>query len=88
MLCSKQNLIRLKTNRISDWNYLDSDYTTVEKNERRTIFLNKIQNIPTDIKAKFDKIYPKLLEDIEKYIVPQPSNLTQQSIDKINLWWE
>ncbi len=87
-IVSKQNLIRLKTNRISDCHYLDKNYTSVEKNERRTFFLNKIQNIPADIKAKFDKIYPKLLEDIEKYIAPQPSNLTQQSIDEINLWWE
>jgi hypothetical protein len=85
---SKQNLIKLKTNRISDCHYLDNNYTNIEKNERRTLFLEKIKNIPSDIKQRFDKMYPKLLEEIEKYIAPQPANLTQQQIDEINLWWE
>lgn len=85
---STQNLIKLKTNRISDCHYLDNNYTTTEKNERRTFFLDKVQNIPTAIKAKFDKMYPKLLEDIKIYIAPQPINLTQQQIDEINIWWE
>ena len=84
---SKQNLIKLKKNRISDCHYLDNNYTVIEMNERRTFFLDKIQNIPADIKTKFDKMYPKLLEDIEKYIAPRPIILTQQTIDEINLWW-
>ena len=85
---SKQNLIKLKKNRISNCHYLDSDYTISEKNERRTFFLDKVKNIPQEIKAKFDKMYPKLLENIEKYIAPQPAILTQQMTDEINLWWE
>ena len=32
-------------------------------------------------------MYPQLLKDIEKYMAPQPSALTQQMTDIINLWW-
>ena len=81
-------MIKLKTNRISDCHYLDKNYTITEKNERRTFFLDKVKFIPAVIKARFDRMYPKLLEDIELYIAPQPINLTQQQIDEINLWWE
>lgn len=37
----------------------------------------------------FDKKFPKLLTDIEKFIAPNPTNPSQQVIDDIDeLWWK
>ena len=85
---SKQTLINLKKNRISECHYLDNTYSQSEIDDRRTIFLNKIKNIPNEIKQLFDIRYPNLLDDIEQFIAPNPTNPSQQTIDDIELWWE
>ena len=85
---SKQNLIKLKNNRISECHYLDNTYSQTEINDRRSILLDKIKNMSNEIKQMFDARYPNLLTDIEQFIAPNPTTPTQQVIDDIELWWE
>jgi uncharacterized coiled-coil DUF342 family protein len=85
---SKQNLIKLKNNRISECHYLDNTYSQTEINDRRSILLDKIKNMSNEIKQMFDARYPNLLTDIEQFIAPNPTTPIQQVIDDIELWWE
>lgn len=87
-LQSKQNLINLKKHRITDCHYLDNTFSQTEIDDRRSVFLDKVKNIPNEIKQMFDVRYPNLLTDIEQFIAPNPTNPSQQVIDDIELWWE
>jgi hypothetical protein len=87
-LQSKQSLKNLKRQRINECHYLDNSYLQTEIDDRRTILLDKIKNMPQIIKNMFNNKFPNLLIDIEGFIAPNPTFPSQQTKDEIDdSWW-
>lgn len=54
--------------------YVDNIFSQTEIDDRRSVFLDKVKNIPNEIKQMFDIRHPNLLTDIEQFIAPNPIN--------------
>lgn len=81
-------LKKLRSNRIYSCHYLINNDDVSKNNEKRTLFLNKINLMPKDVKAIFDKKYPNLLNDILPCIAPTQTNPDQDTIDEVDDWWD
>ena len=80
-------LKKLRRRRLGECHYIYDDDTLIEMKNRRSILLDKIQNIPIEIEQIFDKTYPSMLSDIIQYVAPNPVIVNKQDKEEINRWW-
>jgi len=60
-------------------------------NEKLSLLLDRIKNIPSNVKTKIDRNYKTLLNNVEKHIkmaVPKTIVPTQQAIDEADDFWD
>ena len=81
-------LKQIRSNRMDQCHYIFDSDSQKEVNNRRTVLLNKIKNMPIGVEQLFNKRYPNFITDIIKYIAPYPVNVSIQDEEKINEWWE
>lgn len=81
-------LVNIRSKRIADCHYIDFKSSIEEKDKRRSILLDKLKNIPSDIEQIFEKKYPTLLPEIIKYVAPNPVVVSEKDEEDINEWWE
>jgi len=85
----KKNLEKLRNDRNYDSHYILEDYDDNDlKNDKRIILVEQINNMPNEIKNKFNKKYPKLLENIIGYIEPNNNLISsEENEEEIREWW-
>ena len=81
-------LSKLRKTRIDECHYIDDTDISSLVDDKKTILLDKIKNIPSEIETLFDLKYPLLLSNIQNYIIQNPTFPNQQIEDEINEWWE
>lgn len=87
-LQTKTELLKLKKKRINGCHYLNNNDNTALVNDKRTVLLDKINNINPEVEKVFNHKYPNLLANIKRYIVTTPTNPLQNVLDDIDEWWE
>lgn len=80
-------LKKLKKNRLGLCHYLDDTDDNDLLNDKRTVLLDKINNIDNKVKDLFDKKYPKLIENIKQYMAPVITTPNEDNMEEINDWW-
>ncbi|ATZ80742.1 hypothetical protein BMW23_0696 [Bodo saltans virus] len=85
---TQNRLYQLKSNRIYECHYFDNLDSQNLIDDKRTILLEKIDNMPNEIKIIFNKRFPNLLNKITPYIIKTKTTPSQQTIDDINDWWD
>jgi ribosomal protein L18E len=81
-------LSKLRKTRIDECHYIDDTDISSLVDDKRTILLDKIKNIPSEIETLFNLKYPLLLSNIQNYIIQNPTFPNQQIENEINEWWE
>lgn len=96
-----QILIRLRRNRVGECHYIDNDYEIIEKEIRRNILIDKL-NDSDDIKKMLDSMFPNLLDTLTPYLAKRELQITlgQDNNDTVsisdieditqwaNKWWD
>ena len=80
-------LKKVRRERMQECHYIYDDDTPTDMNNRRTILLDKLQNMPVDVQNIFNNRYPTLLRDIMQYIAPNPVIVNKQDEKEINYFW-
>ena len=85
----KKNLEKLRIDRNYDSHYIMEDYDDNDlKNDKKIILVEQINNMPNEIKNKFNKKYPKLLENIIGYIEPNNKIISsKENEEEVREWW-
>ena len=95
-LCSDKKcagmLKRLRRNRVNDCHYINNDFDDSEIELRVNLLCNRLKNMDHNIKAKFDKLYPGLIEKLP-HIIPiskdiDNSNFDDDVLNDAEIWWE
>jgi chromosome segregation ATPase len=84
----KTILKRLRYNRISYSHYLDDEFEKQEKEIRRNILIDKLNNAEPEIIDKFEKIYPGLLDTLKPHLEKRDVILDDETVIWANNWWE
>ena len=84
---TKTILQNLRNDRVSDCHYINQNDSDQIKNNKRTILLNEINDMPVSVKNMFDRYYPYLLSDIKMFIVDHQSHMSQRDIDITKRWF-
>jgi len=83
-----KELKELHQERNLDCHYLnETKYSKQELDERRTILLEKINNMPDEVKNEFNLLYPNILSGIHKYIAPNRATPQQKTLLLTKRWW-
>lgn len=82
------NLTKLKKKRIYECHYLDDNDDPQIIDFKRTILYDKINDMPNNIRKKFDTRYPKMLDDILSYVKDSGNYPNADDYDEINEWWD
>jgi hypothetical protein len=48
---------------------------------------DKLKNIPDNIKLKFDKLYPNVIDNVMNYVKLVKIEVSDESFDIIEDWW-
>ncbi len=80
-------LMRLRQNRISECHYIDNYYDPNEKEIRRNILIDKI-NENTWIQNKLNTIYPDLLNTLKPFLQKREVVVDDELINFANNWWD
>jgi hypothetical protein len=81
------SLIKLKQERINDAHYINDYDNNILIDQKIYVLHEKLINMPTEIKDKFNKRYPNVLNDILKF-TDINVNITSDEYDDINEWWD
>jgi hypothetical protein len=79
-------LEKLKESRIGISHYLNDKDINVIK-QKRVLLLDKIKNMPEEIKELFEHDYPELLENIIDFICVENVEVKQDTITAVNKWF-
>jgi|LakMenEpi02Apr12_1017379.scaffolds.fasta_scaffold01958_1 uncharacterized protein YoxC len=85
----KKNLEKLRNDRNYDSHYIleDNDNDDI-KNDKRIILVEQLDSMPNEIKNRFNKKYPKLLENIIGYIEPNNNTISsKENEEEVREWW-
>jgi predicted RNase H-like nuclease (RuvC/YqgF family) len=80
-------LMRLRQNRIGDCHYIDNYFDLNEKEIRRNILIDKI-NENIEVQNKINTLYPKLLEILQPFLEKREVILDDDIVLLANNWWE
>jgi len=88
-LADARELKKLKNDRINGCHYINDDYNNNEKAIRINLLIDKIENVPSEIKELFEDEYPGLLDDL-KLLLAKRLDVVEDArfIKKSNRWWE
>ena len=85
----KINIIKLKKNRINDCHYINNDDDEDLTNDKIIVLLEKLKNMDDNLKIKFDKKYPNLIDSIlHDMIKYNKTLLSHDNLEIINDWWD
>jgi chromosome segregation ATPase len=80
-------LKRLRKYRVNECHYITNEDDDEEKIGRIEILIEKLNNMPKEIKNIFDKKHPKLIETILPYIKSQNKKIDEELSEFIKSWW-
>ena len=80
-------LMRLRQNRIGECHYIDNYFDLNEKEIRRNILIDKI-NENIEVQKKINTLYPKLLEILQPFLEKREVILDDDIVLLANNWWE
>jgi len=80
-------LQELRENRIDECHYINDNDSQQRKDDKRNILYDEIKNMPKALRDMFDKYYPNVLNDIDKYIINKKSTPSQTFVAQINRWF-
>ncbi len=81
-------LQRLRQTRVTECHYIEDDYDDDDKNDRRTVLYDRIQNMSPQIRSRFENMFPGLLKSIMGYIQQTKTYPSDDSMKYILNWWE
>jgi hypothetical protein len=81
-------LKRLRKNRVNECHYFDDCDNENEIDEKMNIVCDKLEKMPSDIENMFNKKYPNILDEIKEHVSKKNINMTKETIEDINSWWE
>jgi len=88
-LADATELVKLHKDRIDGCHYINDKYSNNEKAIRINLLIDKIINIPENIKELFEDEYPHLLDELKAVLVKRDSVVEDtRFIKKSNNWWE
>jgi len=88
-LADATELMKLHKDRIDGCHYINDKYNNNEKAIRINLLIDKIINIPENIKELFEDEYPHLLDELQAVLVKRDSVVEDtRFIKKSNNWWE
>ena len=87
-LSNPKILYRLRMNRVSECHYLDEELDNNEKEIRRNLLIDKLNSADSNIVAKFNKLYPDLLEMLKPYLNKRDVQIDEEATIWANNWWE
>ena len=88
-LADASELMKLHKDRIDGCHYINDKYSNNEKAIRINLLIDKLTNIPENIKELFEDEYPQLLDELKAVLVKRDSVIEDaRFIKKSNNWWE
>ena len=88
-LADASELMKLHKDRIDGCHYINDKYSNNEKAIRINLLIDKLNNIPENIKELFEDEYPQLLDELKAVLVKRDSVIEDaRFIKKSNNWWE
>ena len=88
-LADARELMKLHKDRIDGCHYINDKYSNNEKAIRINLLIDKLTNIPENIKELFEDEYPQLLDELKAVLVKRDSVIEDtRFIKKSNNWWE
>ena len=88
-LADARELMKLHKDRIDGCHYINEKYSNNEKAIRINLLIDKLTNIPENIKELFEDEYPQLLDELKAVLVKRDSVIEDaRFIKKSNNWWE
>ena len=88
-LADASELMKLHKNRIDGCHYINDKYSNNEKAIRINLLIDKLTNVPENIKELFEDEYPQLLDELKAVLVKRDSVVEDaRFIKKSNNWWE
>ena len=88
-LADASELMKLHKDRIDGCHYINEKYSNNEKAIRINLLIDKLTNVPENIKELFEDEYPQLLDELKAILVKRDSVVEDaRFIKKSNNWWE
>lgn len=88
-LADATELVKLHKDRIDGCHYINDKYSNNEKAIRINLLIDKIINIPENIKELFEDEYPQLIDELKAILVKRDFVIEDtRFIKKSNNWWE
>lgn len=88
-LADASELMKLHKDRIDGCHYINEKYSNNEKAIRINLLIDKLTNVPENIKELFEDEYPQLLDELKAVLVKRDSVVEDtRFIKKSNNWWE
>ena len=88
-LADARELMKLHKDRIDGCHYINEKYSNNEKAIRINLLIDKLTNVPENIKELFEDEYPQLLDELKAILVKRDSVVEDaRFIKKSNNWWE
>lgn len=82
-----KNLNKLRKNRIGEVHYLNEDMDEWDLVDRKSVLYDKLINMPIEIKQKFDKLYPNVVDSVINHIKSAKTHVTDEYLEEIEEWW-
>ena len=82
-----KKMSNMRNDRIDNCHYLDINDDQQLTNDKRTLLYKKVNNMPKEIKKKFDTAYPKLIDVMLPHIAPIKTTPSQNVIDDVDEWF-
>jgi hypothetical protein len=82
-------LFKLRSDRNDRSYFVNATLDASEIDKRICFFVDKLNNMTTQMKKKFEKQYPQLIDDLKKNIAFSNIQLTDDEEERLNdLWYE
>ena len=84
----KKNLNKLRRNRNVSCHYIEEKEDEMLKTNKLYVLYDKLINMDTLLRSKFDKEFPYLIQDLIQYIEPLKTVPSEDELENISYWWE
>ncbi len=83
-----KNLTKLRYSRNTECHYIDEPEPEDLMRDRMTVLGNKLSNMNTELRSKFDIEFPNLIQDLIKYIEPLKTIPSDDNLEIISYFWD
>ena len=87
-ITERKMLKRLRQSRVTECHYIDDDFDEDDKNDRRTVLYERLENMSPHIRTRFEYMFPGLLKSIMGHILQTKTQPSEDSMKYILDWWE